>query len=79
MANKPIPEHQLKRLEYISIFLRELRLNDGLTQEELCQHLNLHRNTVIRAENSGNLTLMTIFTLADALNVSPKELFADIE
>ena len=79
MSNKPISEQHLKRLEYLSIFLRELRLNEGLTQAELSQQMQLHRNTVIRAENAENLTLLTLFELADALDISPKELFTDME
>jgi transcriptional regulator with XRE-family HTH domain len=78
MPNKPIPEQHLKRFEYLSIFLRELRLNEGITQQELSQQMNLHRNSIIRAENSKNLTLISLFELADALDISPKELFQDI-
>jgi transcriptional regulator with XRE-family HTH domain len=79
MSNKPIPAQHHKRLEYLSTFLRELRLNEGLTQQELSKQMKLHRNTVIRAENAGNMTLLSLFELADALDISPKELFLDIE
>jgi hypothetical protein len=41
--------------------------------------MKLHRNTVIRIENAKNLTLLSLFELADALDLSPKELFLDIE
>jgi transcriptional regulator with XRE-family HTH domain len=76
---KTIPNQNRKRLEYLSTFLRELRLNEGMTQKELSQHMKLHRNTIIRAENAKNLTLLSLFELADALDLSPKELFLDIE
>ena len=79
MSSNPIPEQHLKRLEYISIYLRELRLNEGFTQKELSQQMKLHRNTVIRIENAKNMTLLSLFELADALDLSPKELFLDIE
>ncbi len=79
MLNKPIPSQHIKRLEYLSTFLRELRINEGMTQKELSQQMNLHRNTIIRAENAKNLTLLSLFELADALDISPKELFLDIE
>lgn len=78
MSNKPIPEQHQKRLDIIATYLRELRFNEGLTQLELSQTMNLHRNTVIRAENSKNLTLLSFFELADALDIKPKELL-DIE
>jgi len=78
MSNKPITDQNLKRLENLSIFLRELRLNEGLTQRELSQNLNLHRNTIHRAENARNITLLSLFELADALEISPTDLFLDI-
>jgi transcriptional regulator with XRE-family HTH domain len=76
---KTIPDHNLRRLEYLSSYLRELRLNSGLTQEELSRQVNFHRNSIIRAENAKNLTLLSLFELADALEISPQELFQDIE
>ncbi len=79
MPNRTIPVQHLKRFEYISIFLRELRLNSGFTQEELSKQLNLHRNSIIRAEKAKNITLLSLFELADALDISPKELFQDID
>jgi transcriptional regulator with XRE-family HTH domain len=78
MSSKPIPEQHQKKLNIIATYLRELRFNEGLTQKELSQTMNLHRNTVIRAENSKNLTLLSFFELADALDINPKELL-DIE
>ena len=79
MSSRPIPEQHQKRLEIISIYLRELRLSEGLTQKDLSQTVNLHRNSIIRAENGKNLTILSLFELADALNINPKELFIDIE
>jgi len=77
MSNKPFSEHHRKRLEYLSIYLRELRINSGLTQKELSNN-SLHRNTIIRAENNHNITLLTLFELADAFDISLSELFQDI-
>jgi transcriptional regulator with XRE-family HTH domain len=77
--HKQISKQNIRRLEYLSTYLRELRLNEGLTQEMLSQQMNLHRNTIIHAENGRNMTLLSIFELADALDISPKELFLEIE
>ena len=79
MKIKPVSEQNSKRLDYLSTFLRELRFNEGLTQKELSQNINLHRNTILRAENAQNLTLLSIFELADALNININQLFQDIE
>jgi transcriptional regulator with XRE-family HTH domain len=79
MSSKPIPEQHQKRLEYLSSFLREYRLNENLTQKDLSERLNLHRNTIIRAEAAKNITLISIFELADAFDIPVKELFLDME
>ena len=78
MPRNLLTDQNRKRLEYLSTFLRELRINNNLTQEELSRNLNLHRNSIIRAENNHNITLLTLFELADALNISLSELFQDI-
>jgi len=77
MNRKTIPEHQLKRLEYLSTYLKELRINEGISQHELCE--NLHRNTIVRVENAKNITLISLFNIADELQINIKELFMDIE
>ena len=78
MSIKPNPEHH-KRLIAMASLLKELRFNVGLTQQELSQLLNLHRNTIHRAENFHNMTLSTLFQLADAYEISLSQLFQDIE
>jgi DNA-binding XRE family transcriptional regulator len=67
------------RLTAISNFLKGYRINSGITQEELSQQSNLHRNTIIRAENAINITLLSLLEMADALEISPEELFYDIK
>lgn len=78
MSRKPITDNNHKRLEYLSTYLRELRINSGLSQQELSNN-NLHRNTIIRAESCHNITLFTLFELADSFEISLNELFQDIE
>ncbi|MGA2408559.1 MAG: helix-turn-helix transcriptional regulator [Bacteroidales bacterium] len=78
MSRKPVSNINRKRLLELSTFLRELRLNSNLTQQDLSNY-NLHRNTIIRAENNHNITLITLFELADAFDISLSELFLDIE
>ena len=78
MSRKPITENNRKRLQELSILIRELRINSGLTQKELSNN-NLHRNTIIRAESKHNMTLLTLFELVDSFEISFSELFQDIE
>ena len=79
MKPEPIPEHHQKRLDYLSFYIRELRFAEGITQYELSEKMNLHRNTILRAENAKNLTLISLFELADAMEISLNELFLDME
>jgi DNA-binding XRE family transcriptional regulator len=79
MNKKQIPELHKRRLEYLSFLLKETRYSEGLTQKELSRNSNLHRNSIVHAENGRNLTLLSVFELADSLDIRLKDLFQDIE
>ena len=81
MKAKTITSENQKRLEIFGIYIRELRRNRGLTQIGLRKNLNSppHRNTIIRAEAGKNISILTVFELADALDVEIKELFELVE
>ena len=81
MKAKTITSENQKRLEIFGIYIRELRRNQGLTQIGLRKNLNSppHRNTIIRAEAGKNISILTVFELADALDVEIKELFELVE
>lgn len=65
------------RLTAISNFIRVYRVDSGFSQLQLSEQSNLHRNTIINAESGKNITLLSLFELLDALDVSPEELFQD--
>ena len=75
-----INHHHQKRLEYIAAFLRNYRLNVGMTQHDLseCSH-SVHRNTIIRAEAAKNISLLKLFEILDAMELSPQDLFMEVE
>jgi len=79
MINKPIPESYNIKLQHLSNLIREYRLNNGYSQLELSEYLNIHRNTLSRAENGKNITLLSLLELADTLEINLAELFVDIE
>ena len=69
-----------KRMEYIAAFLRNYRLNVGKTQCNLSECTDsLHRNTIIRAENAKNISLLKLFEILDAMELQPKDLFMEVE
>jgi transcriptional regulator with XRE-family HTH domain len=58
--------------------LRVLRLEVGISQEELADRAGLHRTYVSSVERGQrNITLSNIHALADALGVDVRSLFAD--
>jgi DNA-binding XRE family transcriptional regulator len=67
------------RLAAISNFIKVYRTDSGYSQLQLSKQSNLHRNTIINAESAKNITILSLFELLDALDVSPEELFYDIK
>lgn len=56
--------------------VREFRLSKGLSQEELAFSCGLHRTYISDIERgTRNVSLDNIKRIAEALNLSPKELF----
>lgn len=75
-----IPDHHQKRLDYLGSFIRNYRLNSGMTQYELSDCADsVHRNTLVRLEAGKNISLVKLFEVLDALELSPHDLFLDVE
>ena len=79
MINKPIPATYIKKLHRLSAYLKEYRVNNGYSQMQLSENLNIHRNTLSRAENGKNITLLSLLELTDTLEIDLKDIFSDIE
>ncbi len=55
--------------------IKTLRKSKGLSQYNLAFEANIDRSQVIAIENgTGNPTISTIYALAEALRIKPKEL-----
>ena len=73
---------QSDRLRAVTGFLKMYRINNsGLTQLNLSLNSGVHRNTIVRYEscNPENLTLQTIFDIADALELDVNQIFLEVE
>lgn len=82
MSSKEIQSHNAQRLKSVTGFLKMYRIyNSGLTQLELSECSGVHRNTIVRYEsfNPENLTLLTVFEIADALELDVNQIFLEIK
>jgi len=81
MKRKETQEYNRERLQAVSNFLKWYRINSGFNKNELSVCSNVHRNTIARLEscNPKNLTLLTVFKIADALELDVNQIFLEIE
>jgi len=81
MHKQPIPEYQEKRIEEIRLFIKNYRINDGLSQAKFCEIADLHVNSLQRFEKGSlkNIKLLTLLSLIDATEMSLSEFFQSME
>ena len=68
-----------KRLAYFGEYLRQLRINAGLTQYKAGSDIGISRNTLQNAENGRNVTFLTISKLTEFYDLSLSEFFIDVD
>jgi DNA-binding XRE family transcriptional regulator len=78
---KEIQQHNKDRLQAVSGFLKWYRINSGYSQIDLSACSGVHRNTIIGYESCcpRNLTLLTVFEIADALELDVNQIFLEVE
>lgn len=67
------------RLKQVAAFLKEYRLQSGLTQELLSEYAELNRSTVIKIEKGNSVSFISICKYASGLDLSLHQLFLEIE
>ncbi len=70
-----------KRLEYMGLLIKNFRLNNGFTQEDLSSLSGLHTNTIRNIEHGKDrgFNFTSILKCLDALDVPLNEFLADID
>lgn len=68
-----------KRLAYFGEYLKQLRLNERLTQYNASSDIGISRNSLQNAENGRNVTFLTISKLTEFYGLSLTEFFIDVE
>jgi transcriptional regulator with XRE-family HTH domain len=67
------------RITEISQFIRNWRVNDQISQNDLASIAEIHANTVYNLETGKNVTLRTLLNCTDALGITLSDLFDGIE
>jgi transcriptional regulator with XRE-family HTH domain len=77
VAKKPsIKTRYAKRLKLFGANLRRIRRAKDITQERLAEESGVSLNSInIIEKGSLNTSVATLMALADALEISPKDLF----
>lgn len=75
MPKKKISDLNRKRLLAIGSYLRNYRINSSLNQHQLSKS----RFSVIRLEKGCNVNLITLFEIADSLDLDIYTLFEEID
>lgn len=79
MSIKSIPESQKKRIEEISLFIKNWRVNENLTQHDFSEAAEIHVNTIQKLEGGYSVTLLTLFACIDAMDMTLSEFFEGID
>jgi len=77
--NSTYDSETLIRLKSVSSFLKEYRVQSGLTQELLAEYAELNRSSVIRLEQGLPVSFLTISKYASAVELPLNQLFLEIE
>lgn len=76
---KNIPKCFQHKLDTLSQVLVECRFIENQSQCDVSDEIDIHRNTIVRAENGKNITLVSLFMLSDYYEMPLSDLFSVIE
>ena len=79
MSEKKIPDYQRKRIEEISSFIKNWRLNEGLTQREFSELACIHPNSLYHLEKNGLYNILTLLKCIEATDLTVTQFFEGID
>jgi transcriptional regulator with XRE-family HTH domain len=80
MSRKELSKKQTKNLEAIGLYLRELRLNENLTRDDVCFSTKIGKPTLLRIEKKcQNYGIIHLLKLSEFFNVPASEIISIID
>ena len=74
----PIEAHNKERMQKIGDFIKEYR-RDMYSRIEFSEEHGITKSVLERAENGQNIMFHSILRICDALQLTPEELFAEVD
>jgi transcriptional regulator with XRE-family HTH domain len=80
MSKREIQNHQNLQIKEITLFIKNWRINEGLSQREFSKLANVHVNSISNLERQMGSNLITILKCIRAMdNMTLSEFFTGIE
>lgn len=80
MPKKKLSKKLTKSLEAVGFQLRELRLNENLTRDEVSRYTKIAKHTLLRIEKKcQNYGIKHLLLLADFYNIPASEILSVID
>lgn len=80
MPRKELSKKHAKSLEAVGLYLRELRLNENLTRDDVCRVTKIGKQTLLRIERKcQNYGIKHLLLLSDFYQVPASEILSIIE
>ncbi len=74
---RELTKDEKQRLKNIGKFLKTCRELSGYSQKELGDKADLNFRTIFRIEHGESITLQSLLSIADALEIEPGEVLID--
>jgi len=72
-------EKHKKQLHQIGLYLREIRISDGLNQVEAAERINISVGCLQGIEHGNNVTVETLYKISDAYDMQMTDFFSDLD
>jgi transcriptional regulator with XRE-family HTH domain len=80
MSKREIQNHQNLQIKEITLFIKNWRINEGLSQREFSKLANVHVNSISNLERQMGSNMITILKCIRAMdNMTLSEFFTGIE